>query len=135
MGDTRDKIIRKPLQKNKKVEQNPELINKTSNKEKDVTETLGENPERDKETTKKEKNEIGAKNSRNQAVCADAIDDPYNNKDNKNRRTEISQYSAYREENNTTPSINKNLLSNTDSDPRCHCLQTLNYNLEKFAQA
>merc|ERR1712240_85891 len=40
--DTRNKIIRKPLQKNKKVEQNPEMIDKTSNREKDVTETLGE---------------------------------------------------------------------------------------------
>merc|ERR1712115_108940 len=111
--DNRYEIIKKPLQKNKKVEQNPELINKTSNREKYVTETLGskgENPERDKETTKKEKNEVGVKNSRNQAVCADTNDDPYNNK-NKNRRTEISQYSAHREENNTAPSMNKNLIS------------------------
>merc|ERR1712115_758802 len=74
--DTRNKIVRKPLQENKKVEQNPELINKTSNKEKDVIEKLGENPERDKEITKKEKYEVGAKNSRNQAVCADINNDP-----------------------------------------------------------
>ena len=131
--DNRYKIIKKPLQKNKMVEQNLELINRTLNREKYVTETLGskgENPERDKETTKKEKNEVGAKNSGNQAVCADANDDPYNNKEHKNRRTEISQYSAHREENNTTPSINKNLLSNNDSGHRCRCLQTINYNPE-----
>ena len=85
-------------------------------------------------TTEKMKNELGAKNSGNQAVCADANDDPYNNKEHKNRRTEISQYSAHREENDTTPSINKNLLSNNDSGPRCRCLQTLNHNPEKFAQ-
>merc|ERR1712115_316422 len=133
--DTRNKIIRKPLQKYKKVEQNLELINKTSNKEKDVIEKLGKNPERDKETTKKEKNEVGTKNSRNQAICADANNDPYNNKEHKNRRTEISQYSAHREENNTTPPINKNLLSNNESGPRCRCLQTINHNPEKFAQA
>ena len=57
-------------------------------------------------TIKKKKNEVGAKNSGNQVVCADANDDPYNNKEHKNRRTEISQYSADREENDTTPSIN-----------------------------
>merc|ERR1712115_741996 len=87
--DTRNRIIRKPLQKNKKAEPNPELINKMSNKEKDVIEKLGENPERDKETKKKEKNEVGAKNSRNQAICADINDDPYNDKENKKNEQKI----------------------------------------------
>ena len=64
----------------------------------------------------------GAKNPRNQAVCADTNDDPYNNKENKNRRTEISQNSAHREENNTAPSMNTNLISNTNSRPRCRDL-------------
>ena len=57
-------------------------------------------------TTKKKKNEVGAIISGDQAVCADANDDPYNNKKHKNRMTEISQYSADRKENDTTPSIN-----------------------------
>ena len=76
-----------------------------------------------------------AKNSGNQAVCADANDDPYNNKKHKNRMTEISQYSADREENDTTPSINQksDLLSNNNFGPRCRCLQTINHNPEKFA--
>merc|ERR1711867_219377 len=55
--DKRHKITKEPLQKNRKVEQNSEFINKTSNREKYVTEMLeikGENPERDKETTKKQ---------------------------------------------------------------------------------
>merc|ERR1712115_569487 len=55
--DKRHKITKESLQKNRKVEQNPEFINKTSNREKYVTEMLkieGENPERDKETTKKQ---------------------------------------------------------------------------------
>ena len=165
--DKRHKITKESLQKNRKVEQNPEFINNTSNREKYVTEMLeieGENPERDKETTKKQdkiqyttkkapmdknnekpnfhnenyseeelktnknnngkiferidktdeenkttekmKNELGAKNSGNQAVCADTNDNPYNNKKHKNRMTVISQYSADREENDTTPSIN-----------------------------
>ena len=90
---------------------------------------------KNKTTTEKKKNEVGARNSGNQAVCADANDDPYNNKEHKNRRTEISQYSAHREENNTTPPINKNLLSNNDSGQRCRCLQTINHNPEKLAQA
>ena len=83
-------------------------------------------------TTKKQKNEVGAKNSGNQAICADAINDPYNNK-----MTEISQNSTDKEENDTTPSINQksDLLSNNNPGPRCRCLQTLSHNPEKFIQA
>ena len=62
--------------------------------------------DQENKTTEKIKNELGAKNSGNQAVCADANDDPYNNNKHKNRMTVISQYSADRKENDTTPSIN-----------------------------
>ncbi len=52
--DKRHKITKESLQKNRKVEQNPLFINKTSNREKhEMLEIKGENPERDKETTKK----------------------------------------------------------------------------------
>merc|ERR1711867_49404 len=54
--DKRHKITKESLQKNRKAEQNPEFINKTSNREKYATEMLeikSENPERDKEITKK----------------------------------------------------------------------------------
>ena len=88
-------------------------------------------------TTKKKKKEVGAKNSGNQAVCADTDDDPYNNKKHKNRMTVIPKYSADREESDTTPSINQksDLLSNNNPGPRCRCLQTLSHNPEKFIQA
>merc|ERR1712240_6435 len=94
--DKRHKTTKESLQKNIKIEQNPEFINETSKREKYVTEMLeieGENPERDKETTKKQdriqytnngiiferidktdekmRNELGAKDPGNQAVCAD----------------------------------------------------------------
>ena len=48
------------------------------------------------------KNELGAKNSGNQAACADTNDNPYNNKKHKKRMTVISQYSP----DDVTPSIN-----------------------------
>ena len=57
-------------------------------------------------TDEKMRNELGAKDPGNQAVCADTNVDPYNNKKHKNRMTVISQYSADRKENDTTPSIN-----------------------------
>ena len=57
-------------------------------------------------TTEKMKNELGAKISGNQAVCADTNDNPYNNKKHKKRLTVIPHYSPDREENDVTPSIN-----------------------------
>ena len=129
-----DKNNEKPNFHNENYSEEELKTNKNNNGK--IFERIDKTDEENK-TTEKMKNELGAKNSGNQAICADANDDPYNNKKHKNRMTEISQYSADREENDTTPSINQksDLLSNNDSGPRCRCLQTINHNPEKFAQA
>ena len=55
-----------------------------------IFERIDKTDEENKRTIEKMKNELGAKNSGNQAVCADTNDNPYNNKKHKNRTTVIS---------------------------------------------
>ena len=99
-----DKNNEKPNFHNENYSEEELKTNKNNNGK--IFERIDKTDEENKRTIEKMKNELGAKNSGNQAVCADTNDNPYNNKKHKKRLTVIPHYSPDREENDVTPSIN-----------------------------